>query len=176
LFNPIRYSNFFSAAYINNHTSVWGSWFDKSTAQWGYACCHSTLHISYCAGLAGIEATDASSAKQLLSSSLPPEASPSSSKAEPVKQNDKIEQNFSKKRVGEGDVSLDKEKLEQALREEKKRKAKAGYEDEERYSKKSKSGTVESSTHEVTEEQLGAFIWFLVWFLNADVVLQRPTE
>ena len=106
--------------------------------------------------MAGIEATEASSAKQLLSSSLAPEASSSSNKAEPVKQNDKIEQNFSKKRVGEGEVSLDKEKLEQALREEKKRKAKAGYEDEERYSKKSKSGTVESSTHEVTEEQLGA--------------------
>ncbi|KAJ2916771.1 hypothetical protein MD484_g3614, partial [Candolleomyces efflorescens] len=144
-------------SYINNHTTVWGSWFDKSSAQWGYACCHSTLHISYCAGLAGIEATEASSAKQLLSSSLAPEASSSSNKAEPVKQNDKIEQNFSKKRVGEGDVSLDKEKLEQALREEKKRKAKAGYEDEERYSKKSKSGTVESSTHEVTEEQLEAY-------------------
>ena len=126
--------------------------------------------------MAGIEATDASSAKQLLSSSLPPEASSSSSKAEPVKQNDKIEQNFSKKRVGEGDVMLDKEKLERALREEKKRKAKAGYEDEERYSKKSKNGTVESSSHDVTEEQLGAFTVVFSFLFNADFPLQRLTE
>ena len=26
--------------YPQNHTAVWGSWFDKATMQWGYACCH----------------------------------------------------------------------------------------------------------------------------------------
>ena len=39
---------------INNHTSVWGSWwFDF---QWGYACCHSTVKNSYCTGEEGEEA------------------------------------------------------------------------------------------------------------------------
>lgn len=33
-----------------NHTTVWGSYYDRSTANWGYQCCHSTLKNSYCVG------------------------------------------------------------------------------------------------------------------------------
>lgn len=36
---------------INNHTSVWGSWW--LNFQWGYACCHSTIKNSYCTGEEG---------------------------------------------------------------------------------------------------------------------------
>jgi pre-mRNA-processing factor SLU7 len=36
---------------INNHTSVWGSWW--ANFQWGYACCHSTVKNSYCTGEEG---------------------------------------------------------------------------------------------------------------------------
>ncbi|KAI4152387.1 MAG: hypothetical protein L6R39_001839 [Caloplaca ligustica] len=36
---------------INNHTSVWGSWWKNF--QWGYACCHSTIKNSYCTGEEG---------------------------------------------------------------------------------------------------------------------------
>ncbi|PGH26673.1 pre-mRNA-splicing factor slu7 [Polytolypa hystricis UAMH7299] len=36
---------------INNHTSVWGSWWANFT--WGYACCHSTVKNSYCTGEEG---------------------------------------------------------------------------------------------------------------------------
>ncbi|KUJ07349.1 putative mRNA splicing protein [Mollisia scopiformis] len=39
---------------INNHTSVWGSWW--SNFQWGYACCHSMVKNSYCTGETGKEA------------------------------------------------------------------------------------------------------------------------
>ncbi|KAK2800846.1 mRNA splicing protein [Emmonsiellopsis sp. PD_5] len=39
---------------INNHTSVWGSWW--SNFVWGYACCHSTVKNSYCTGEEGKEA------------------------------------------------------------------------------------------------------------------------
>jgi hypothetical protein len=39
---------------LNNHTSVWGSWW--SNFQWGFACCHSTVKHSYCTGDAGKEA------------------------------------------------------------------------------------------------------------------------
>lgn len=42
---------------INNHTSVWGSWWSKF--KWGYACCHSTVKNSYCTGEAGKEAFEA---------------------------------------------------------------------------------------------------------------------
>ncbi|XP_060524115.1 pre-mRNA-splicing factor Slu7 [Cylas formicarius] len=37
--------------YINNHTSVWGSYWRGG--QWGYRCCHSCVKNSYCLGEAG---------------------------------------------------------------------------------------------------------------------------
>ncbi|KUI57067.1 Pre-mRNA-splicing factor SLU7 [Cytospora mali] len=44
--------------YINNHTSVWGSWW--ASFQWGYECCHSTIKNSYCTGEDGKRAWEAS--------------------------------------------------------------------------------------------------------------------
>lgn len=32
----------------NGHTSVWGSWYNVETAQWGYKCCHNILKNAYC--------------------------------------------------------------------------------------------------------------------------------
>ncbi|KAG5654411.1 hypothetical protein H0H81_003235 [Sphagnurus paluster] len=143
---------------VNNHTCVWGSWYDPSTSTWGYACCHSIIHISYCSGLAGIEAAQASSAQHLLAAApnnAPPansaEASTSKEDDQPIQ---RIEQNFSKKRVGEGDVQLDKESLARALNEEKKRKL--GGADDDRSGKKRK-GVMESGSHDVTEEELEAY-------------------
>ncbi|KAK2643649.1 hypothetical protein Ddye_018844 [Dipteronia dyeriana] len=43
--------------YINNHTSVWGSWWKDH--QWGYKCCQQTIKNSYCTGTAGIGAAEA---------------------------------------------------------------------------------------------------------------------
>ncbi len=40
--------------FLNNHTSVWGSWW--SNFQWGYACCHSFVKNSYCTGEDGKKA------------------------------------------------------------------------------------------------------------------------
>ncbi|KAK5651294.1 hypothetical protein OQA88_12638 [Cercophora sp. LCS_1] len=42
---------------INNHTTVWGSWW--SDFKWGYACCHSAIKNSYCTGDVGKEAKKA---------------------------------------------------------------------------------------------------------------------
>ena len=39
---------------INNHTSVWGSWWKDF--MWGYKCCHSTVKNSYCTGDEGRKA------------------------------------------------------------------------------------------------------------------------
>lgn len=44
--------------FINNHTTVWGSWWKDH--QWGYKCCKQTIRNSYCTGTAGIEAAEAS--------------------------------------------------------------------------------------------------------------------
>ncbi len=48
---------------INNHTSVWGSWWHDGT--WGYACCHQTVKNSYCTGKAG-ERAAAETAAQMV--------------------------------------------------------------------------------------------------------------
>ena len=42
--------------FINNHRSVWGSWWRNF--QWGYACCHSTVKNSYCTGEQGKHALE----------------------------------------------------------------------------------------------------------------------
>ncbi|KAG9445650.1 hypothetical protein H6P81_011778 [Aristolochia fimbriata] len=52
--------------YINNHTSVWGSWWKDH--QWGYKCCRQMIRNSYCTGSAGIEAAEA--ATDLMKSNL----------------------------------------------------------------------------------------------------------
>lgn len=179
---------------INNHTAVWGSWYDPSSGTWGYACCQSTLHISYCAGQAGIEATRASSAQHLLAStSMPPPSSTSAHKlllsstaSKPLaethiadtdhsaRERNGTEQNFSKKRIGEGDVKLDSERLAKAISEEKKRKMRGEEEDGgDRFGKKKRAG---GGSHDVTEEELGMlFLGFTLFLKLCSLALQRPT-
>jgi pre-mRNA-processing factor SLU7 len=36
-----------------NHTSIWGSWFNTRTMQWGYQCCFSNIKGSFCTGEVG---------------------------------------------------------------------------------------------------------------------------
>ncbi|PON98677.1 Pre-mRNA splicing Prp18-interacting factor [Trema orientale] len=52
--------------FINNHTSVWGSWWKDH--QWGYKCCKQTIKNSFCTGSAGIE--DAEAAADLIKSNI----------------------------------------------------------------------------------------------------------
>ena len=49
---------------INNHKSVWGSWW--CNFQWGYACCSSTVKNSYCTGEEGKKAFEAATNFTLL--------------------------------------------------------------------------------------------------------------
>ncbi|KAI0930268.1 mRNA splicing protein [Taiwanofungus camphoratus] len=143
--------------YTNNHTAVWGSWYDPASSQWGYACCHSTIHLSYCTGEAGIEAAKASSAKNLLASSSasPPPQETRPAQADSVEDRQKkAEELFSKKRLGEGEITLDKNRLEDAIREERKRKAK-GDDRDDRLGKRKKAG--QDGSHEVSQEELEAY-------------------
>ena len=148
-------ANYNTLAYINNHTQIWGSWYDTSTGSWGYACCHSAVHISYCTGQAGIEAAAASSAKNLLASSKRVEtvAQPAETAQESSKDAEErrraAKNAFGKERVGEGEIQLDEERLVRALKEEKKRKARG--DDDDRSGKRAKG----DEPYEVTEEQLG---------------------
>lgn len=42
--------------YLNNHTSVWGSYWQNG--QWGYQCCYSFIKNSYCTGETGRKAVE----------------------------------------------------------------------------------------------------------------------
>ena len=133
---------------------MWGSWYDTSTGNWGYACCHSSIHISYCSGLVGIEAAEASSAQQLLASAPTQLSQRKVDTEDGAERVERVDQNYSKKRIGEGDVKLDQDLLAQSVLEEKKRKS-GGMNGDDRSSKKQKGGL---GSHEVTEEELGTFL------------------
>ena len=47
---------------INNHTAIWGSWFDRRSFKWGFGDDHSTTKNSYSTGTAGRAANDAAAA------------------------------------------------------------------------------------------------------------------
>lgn len=140
---------------MNNHVAVWGSYYDMSSGLWGYACCHSVIHVSYCSGQAGIEAAKASSAQNLLSAAAR-EASdePMEEVAEPIHDADdrrrQAQQAYSKERLGEGEFKLNDTRLADALREEKKRKGR-GEDTGDRTGKRKKG----DDSHDVSEEQLG---------------------
>lgn len=155
--------------YINNHTEVWGSWYDTTTGQWGYACCHSSMHISYCTGQAGIEAALASSAQNLLVTSSSTQVDADTAKLDATTastknsgsiddRRKKADELFSKKRLGEGDVQIDESRLAEAVREERERKRKGRDEEEDKWGKKQKK---KGDTAEVTEEELGVFRFYL---------------
>ncbi|EIW66761.1 hypothetical protein TREMEDRAFT_34550, partial [Tremella mesenterica DSM 1558] len=137
--------------YINNHTSVWGSWFDRSTAQWGFACCHSIISGSYCTGAAGKSATESSSAAALLSSAAEKARIEHQSDKKRKDRDESTSTNYAQTRLriedGE-EVELDKGRLKKAIEEEKRRKG-LGEEEAWKDSKK--------KTTEVSQEELEAY-------------------
>ena len=157
---------------------MWGSFYSVSTGEWGYACCQSTIHASYCAGEAGIEAAQASDVQNLLTAPPPAERDRvreqqsrsmvdqhledmSRGKGkEKERERDRDEpSSLAKKHLGEGDFRLDKDKLAEAIKAEREKKRK-GFKtddgDDEPLGKRKKyNNSFSSGTHEVTEEELG---------------------
>ena len=78
-------------------------------------------------------------------------------------------------------MKLDQDRLAQAVSEEKKRKARGGKDEEDRSSKKVKS-SLESGSHEVTEEELGMHclsLYYCPWLIiisEAYRMSRRMTE
>lgn len=52
--------------FVNNHSTVYGSYYNRAKACWGYACCHAVLKNAYCTGAAGMIANDAASNESML--------------------------------------------------------------------------------------------------------------
>ncbi|WWC70747.1 pre-mRNA-splicing factor SLU7 [Kwoniella pini CBS 10737] len=127
--------------YINNHTAIWGSFYDLSTGQWGFACCHSVLSGSYCTGEAGKTANSSSSVQALLESAAKVKAIEEAGEKERKSLKDEHVENLlklngkNKEKDGpiygnrpddmlnqDKEIELNRDKLKKALAEEKKRK------------------------------------------------------
>ena len=57
--STVKQTKYEEDVYINNHTSVWGSYFSRARMSWGYSCCHSLTKNSFCTGSKGKMANDA---------------------------------------------------------------------------------------------------------------------
>jgi len=131
--------------YKNNHTSVWGSYWENG--EWGYACCKQTVPNSYCTGEAGKQARDAlvrEMQQALLKRQKEEEEDGSQAlvpKGKKTKEERKKEEEDKKK------------KLEDAVRKEEE-KAKEYVEKDER---KRKYNATSGETYEVTEEEMEAY-------------------
>ena len=79
---PLKIS-LLTSVYVNNHTSVYGSWFRDGG--WGYACCHQFHKNSYCTGTTGIEADQA--AARLARGEIDDMRPPPPPKKEPIQVN-----------------------------------------------------------------------------------------
>ena len=102
---------------VNNHTSVFGSWWDGAT--WGYACCHSCHRNSYCVGAKGIVA-EREAAEQMVANLA---AKAANKEADDAARAAAYEALQTRKRAQWGgdaapDVQLDADKLQEALKRE----------------------------------------------------------
>ena len=147
---------------VNNHAAVWGSWYDLASGTWGYACCHSVIHLSYCTGESGKEAAQASSAQNLLASSAP--AAPQADAASKSLLDAHLEESghtdkgkASGRKKHEDGEKFNQDKMTDVLNEERKRKSRAD-EGDDRFTKKSKGDERETKKFDVTEDELGASI------------------
>lgn len=131
-----------------------------ASSTWGYACCHSTVHISYCTGEAGKHAAAASSAQNLLAGSGAP---PEDSTSKPP-----LEDGGNKGKQRKTDIDVEEEQSK--LSEERKRKARAN-EGDDRFSKKSRDEeAVENKKFDVTEDELGTV------FIQVHVSIEKTNE
>lgn len=196
-------SKYMEDVFINNHTSVWGSWYDMVTGSWGYACCRSTIHVSYCAGKAAIEAAQSSSAQSMLagpSSSIPSTAAvaaPTKSLVESHQERlesdgkgngkerasdtDRKTLGVGKRTLGEGELQLDEARLAEAIAEERKRKTINDDDLGDVRGRKKKynsaySGGKGTDNVEVTEEELGTYSPFELTLLRASETHFLPTQ
>lgn len=138
--------------YLNNHTAVWGSYFNRRSMTWGFACCHSSTKNSYCTGATGREANNAAGASA--SKTAPVERA--MIQARPAEQRDTTAPTHHAADVyGENlEPELDQKKLQEALRKEKEFLRKAA-EEENSTDRKRKYNSM--TTSNVTQEEMEAY-------------------
>ena len=120
--------------YPNNHTSVWGSFWNED--RWGFACCHSFVRNSYCTGEAG---------KTYVSEDLP--SASHTIEAESAVVDDQTEETEEKTLM---EMHIDKKEKEKSKK--KKKKSKKNKKKNKKKRRKMESGSDSSSSDSENEE------------------------
>lgn len=97
--------------FINNHTSVWGSYWKGG--QWGYKCCYSFIKNSYCLGEAGKSQT------QIIPEPIKTEAPKESSSSSSESENEETKKADTKKTKKKEKKKKQKEKSKQKKKDDK---------------------------------------------------------
>eukprot|EP00658_Telonema_sp_P-2_P045346 TRINITY_DN3328_c0_g1_i1.p1 TRINITY_DN3328_c0_g1~~TRINITY_DN3328_c0_g1_i1.p1 ORF type:complete len:554 (+),score=197.21 TRINITY_DN3328_c0_g1_i1:214-1875(+) len=129
-------SKFPEDVHPGNHTSVWGSFFDKRSRQWGYACCHNLSRNAYCVPV---------SEQEMIA---PPPV------AEEVEEEEEEEEAPKKKKTQKEEEEEKAEKMKKALAKHAKEQ-KEWREGEEAGEMKRKYNSMKST--EVTEEEMEVY-------------------
>ncbi|GAA5934715.1 mRNA splicing protein SLU7 [Sporobolomyces koalae] len=106
--------------YPGNHKSIWGSWYSIDSGRWGFACCHSLIKGSYCAGQAGIEAAKAEQAGELLTLPSTSKSDPNAGKSLMQIKAEKDEEERRKRKVAGIDEGEDAERKRRKKEEDEK--------------------------------------------------------
>lgn len=150
---PVR-SKYVEDVLENNHTLIWGSWYDRRERSWGYACCHSKVRKSYCTGEEGKRAMESVAAQHSVPvaeqrAMLPPKEASSESSGK----DDSGASVLQKRSEMYGEnvaVDLDAKKLKKAMKKVAKQQAQAEMDD-----KKRKYNSM--SNYEVEKEEMEAY-------------------
>ncbi|XP_022800095.1 pre-mRNA-splicing factor SLU7-like [Stylophora pistillata] len=141
--------------YTNNHTSVWGSYWQEG--RWGYACCHSFVRNSYCTGESGKASSATKNNPPLTSAArMIQEAEENGKTLLELHQENRKKGKKREKSVDEEDEEDKKEKLNKALRKEERSQKEADRllaMDE----RKRPYNSLKGDYHEVTEEEMEAY-------------------
>jgi pre-mRNA-processing factor SLU7 len=114
---------------INNHTSVWGSWWKDF--KWGYACCHSTVKNSFCTGEEGRKAAE--EAEKVSKGLTLPSAEQSGNGMEVGKASAQVEDEANEKHVPNGVDRPEKQRMDESRRRLEEMKAGVTEEQMEKY-------------------------------------------
>uniref|UniRef100_A0A7S2SN22 Pre-mRNA-splicing factor SLU7 n=2 Tax=Rhizochromulina marina TaxID=1034831 RepID=A0A7S2SN22_9STRA len=142
---------------VNNHTQVWGSWFDRRAFRWGYGDDHSLIRNSYSSGEAGRAANEAAAAglttgtereRPMLEARPAEERAAAADQAAAASSRSEL---FGEQLAPD----LDQEKLKKALKKAKKFQKDTERHEEEADDKKRKYNSMD--TYEVTKEEMEAY-------------------
>jgi len=124
-------SKYIEDEYIQNHTSVWGSFW--ANGKWGYGCCHSFVKQSYCTGDAGKLASEDGQLEMLTSKAWEKPANGATAAAALNKKSDSDSSDDSeaeRKKKKKLKRKMKKEKRKEKRRKKKKMKKKASEEED----------------------------------------------